>query len=213
MIRFCYLKVPFTKIRISLTALLTAAALFYADFSVFTAMVFISAILHECGHIVFLKAFGTEIYGITVLPFGAVIRSDAAKLSYRREAAVALAGALFNLAAAGAAGLFFCICRDIHPLFFCGCNLLLAAVNLVPVKTLDGGRALEAALCARLSPEKAQRYMESVSYVAFVFLTLAALVLLTVTGCNFSLIIFCVYLFVCVYVCPERSNPCMFGAR
>lgn len=199
MSRFLYVRVPFTKIRVSLAAFVTAAAVFYADFSVFTALLFLSAFLHEAGHLVVLKAFGTVVHGITVLPFGAVIRSDAAKLSYRREAAAALAGPLANLAAAAGAALFFALQRDVYSLFFCLCNCFLAAVNLVPVKTLDGGRALEAAFYARFSPEKAEKRLEAVSYVSFVFLTFSALALLAFTGCNFSLVILCVYLFLCVY--------------
>ena len=197
--RFLYVKIPFTCVRVSLAAFVMAAALFYADFSVFTAIVLISAAIHEAGHLTALSVLGAKIYGVTVLPFGAVIRSDAERLPYAREAAVALAGALFNFAAGLSAEVFYLLHHDMYSLFFCASNFFLAAVNLIPVRTLDGGRALEAMLYAKLPPEKAERYAESVSYIAFVVLTFAALAMLAVTGCNFSLIVLCVYLFLCVY--------------
>ena len=100
--------------RISVAALLAAAALFAADFSVFTLLFLLAAMIHEVGHLVCLKACGAKIYGITVLPFGAVIRSDAEKLPYAKEAAAALAGPAAGLAAAGAALLAFLLFRDIE---------------------------------------------------------------------------------------------------
>lgn len=181
----------------------------YADFSVFTAMVLISALIHETGHIVFLKAFGCEIRSITLMPFGAVIDSDEKILSYKREAAVALAGAVFNICAGLSALLFFAAVKDIYSLFFAITNFTLAAVNLVPVKTLDGARALEAALYALLPYEKAQKCADTVSYFSFLFLTLGGLWLLNVTGCNFSLIIFCVCVFIGVYAKKESSDYCV----
>lgn len=200
MINLLYITIPFTKIRISTSAVLVIAAMFYADFSIYTALVLISAFLHEAGHLIAMKIFGVEIYSITVLPFGAVIRSDASSLSYRREATVALSGAAVNLACAASCGISFLFINNIHIMFFGICNLFLAAVNLIPVKSLDGARALEAILYMYIPIHKVRDCMESVSYFSFVVLTVAALVLLSATGCNFSLVIMCVYLFICVYV-------------
>lgn len=197
--RLFYLSLPFFGVRISVAALLAAAALFAADFSVFTLLFLLAAMIHEVGHLVCLKACGAKIYGITVLPFGAVIRSDAEKLPYAKEAAAALAGPAAGLAAAGAALLAFLLFRDMYSLFFAVTNLTLSLVNLVPVRTLDGGRALEAIAFSRMPYERAECFSENVSYASFVLLTFASLGLLVVTGCNFSLIIFCVCLFIAAY--------------
>ena len=197
--RLFYITLPFGGVRISILALLSAAALFYADCSVFTLLFLLAAAIHEIGHIVCLKTCGAKIYGITVLPFGAVIRSDAGKLPYRKEAAAALAGPAAGLCAAAASGLAFLLFRDIYSLFFAVCNLTLSLVNLIPVHTLDGGRALEAYVFSHMSYERADCFLENVSYASFVLLTFASLGLLALTGCNFSLIIFCVCLFLAAY--------------
>ncbi len=170
-----------------------------ADCSVFTVLIFAAAFVHEAGHLVCLKASGVNIYGITILPFGAVIRSDAEKLTYRKEAQAALAGPLAGLCAAAVSGVLFWVLRDPYTLFFAAANVTLSLVNLVPVRTLDGGRALEAWAFSRMPFEKAECVAENVSYGAFVFLTFASLGLLAFTGCNFSLVIFCVCLFISAY--------------
>ena len=95
--------------------------------------------------------------------------------------------------------MLFFVFRDPYTLFFAAANLTLSFVNLVPVRTLDGGRALEALAFSRMPFEKAESFAENVSYGAFVFLTFASLGLLAFTGCNFSLVIFCVCLFISAY--------------
>lgn len=196
--RLFYLSLPH-GVRISLFAVLAFAAAMAADCSVFTVLIFAAAFVHEAGHLVCLKASGVNIYGITILPFGAVIRSDAEKLTYRKEAWAALAGPLAGLCAAAVSGVLFWVFRDPYTLFFAAANLTLSFVNLVPVRTLDGGRALEALAFSRMPFEKAESFAENVSYGAFVFLTFASLGLLAFTGCNFSLVIFCVCLFISAY--------------
>ena len=72
-------------------------------------------------------------------------------LSYPREALCALAGPGVSLALAWLG----------HMLpggaLFAGINLVLALFNLLPVSGLDGGRALNCALCALCGPEAAER--------------------------------------------------------
>lgn len=172
----------------------------YADFSVYTLIVIMSALLHETGHLVFMKIFGVRIYSVTVFPFGAVIRSDAASLPYKREATVAFAGAGVNIVCAAVSGIAYMCVPGIALQFICVCNLFLALINLVPVKTLDGGRILFSLLCCRMLPEKAQEYSDFISYLSFIFLVIASLALLTVTGYNFSLVIFSLCIFICTYV-------------
>lgn len=196
--RLFYLSLPH-GVRISLFAVLAFAAAMAADCSVFTVLIFAAAFVHEAGHLVCLKASGVNIYGITILPFGAVIRSDAEKLTYRKEAWAALAGPLAGLCAAAVSGVLFWVLRDPYTLFFAAANVTLSLVNLMPVRTLDGGRAFEAWAFSRMPFEKAECVAENVSYGAFVFLTFAALGLLACTGCNFSLVIFCVCLFIAAY--------------
>ncbi len=203
MINLLYFRIPQAKIKVSIFAIIVAGALFYADFSVYTLLVLVSAALHEAGHIVAMKICGAEIRSITILPFGALIDSDLNALSYRKEAIVALSGAAVNLICAIFGWVFFLLINNIYIAFFCICNLFLAGVNLLPVKTLDGGRALEALLYMRVPVYKVQNYIETASFISFAVLAAASFALLTATGCNLSLTVVFVYLFICVYVKGE----------
>ena len=83
--RLFYLSLPHGGVRISLFAVLAFAATLAADCSVFTVLIFAAAFVHELGHLICLKTNGVNIYGITVLPFGAVIRSDAGTFHNQRD--------------------------------------------------------------------------------------------------------------------------------
>lgn len=130
------------------------------------ALIFISAsLVHELGHLFFLTLFKIKnpelILGIT----GAEIVCDMSRLSYKREALVYLGGALANFVCA-----LLCICFlrqefNIYIIFFFFANLFYALINLLPIKSLDGGRALECALSSFLSPFESFRWSLIVSHV------------------------------------------------
>lgn len=126
--------------------------------------------LHELGHLAVMLLCGADIRRVT-LRF-ADLRIEAGRLSYRQEFFCALAGPLVNLCCALS-------CRaPAAP--FAAASLVLGLYNLLPVWPLDGGRMLRCALCARLSPERAQRVCSAVSLAACMLLALAGLWLLFV---------------------------------
>lgn len=191
------------KVKISIFAIISFAAVLYSDFSFFTAEIFIAAIIHELGHICAMKLFDVKIHSVSVLAFGAEISSDAALLPYHKEALTALSGIVFN----GVSGVIALAVRiftnDIYTLFFAVCSLFLALINLVPVPGFDGARALQAILCARLGGERAVCIMDTVHYFAFLLLVLAALYVMKITEGNLSLVIFLCCVFMGVYARKE----------
>lgn len=101
------------------------------------AVVLGAAAIHELGHCLVLKSLGAEIKRLRLSVFGAVLETDSAHLSYGRELAAVLAGPAANL---------LCVLL-LAPLgerwtVFLGANLVLCAFNLLPVRPLDGGKAL-----------------------------------------------------------------------
>ena len=201
--RRLFIGLPFTKIRISIFSIILVAAVFFADASVYTFELLLAAFLHECGHVASMKAFGVKIHSIEILPSGALICSDSELLEYKKEAVIAISGVFINLIFALTAYVFYLFIGDIYSLFFCLSNALLLLINIVPVKTLDGNRALTAIIYGALPYEKAQKIMDTVEYLSFVLLVFLAWGLLMLTGCNFSLVIFCVYIFFGVYARDE----------
>lgn len=205
-----YLPLPFKKIKISIFTPIVIAAILYSDFSFFTLEVFFAAIIHEAGHLTAMKLFGVNIHSVTVLPYGVVISSDSYLLPYKKEAVTALAGIVFNIITGITALIIRHFTGDIYTLFFAVCSFFLAFVNLIPIQTLDGARALEAVIAQYCDLEKKEKIMENVYYSAFIVIVLASLYMLEATDGNFSLIILLCCFFISVYAGKAGTeNDCV----
>ncbi|MBQ8759459.1 MAG: M50 family metallopeptidase, partial [Clostridia bacterium] len=117
-------------------------------------------------------------------------------------------GILFNLFAAVTSVTIWIFTHDIYTLFFCVCNIFLAVINLIPVPTFDGARAIETVLCEYCGEEKTRRYMDNVYYFSFLALVILSLCVLDVTDGNFSLVILLAYMFICIYAGKNTDTEC-----
>jgi stage IV sporulation protein FB len=133
------------------------------------------------------------------LPLGAVITLGE-PCSYRADIAVKLAGGAANLAAAGACALLrnaLCLSgpADIAAVYFIICCIALAAFNLLPIRTLDGGEALFSLLSMLFGPDTADRAMRVISLCALIPLWLVSGWTMFYTGGNLTLMLLCGWLF------------------
>lgn len=132
-----------------------------------------AALVHEVGHLLAAGLCGVRITGMRFDLFGARLDLPGL-LSYRQELVVALGGPLINLLSVclilpiwRALG-YPCVGVSALPTdiparflaYFVPASLGLCAVNLLPVRTLDGGRALSC-LLALCFGEAAARYVLS----------------------------------------------------
>ena len=106
----------------------------------------LAATLHESGHLLTMHCLHCRPAKFTLSPAGAKIETDAPLLSYRREILLFLSGPFANLL--GCVGAFFWIRMHLSEpaLYFFFCNFLLALLNLIPIRGLDGERSLSAFL-------------------------------------------------------------------
>lgn len=111
------------------------------------ATVLAAALVHECGHVVALRRCGADVTALSLGVCGAVLQTDAVRLSYGRELACVLAGPGANLLTA-----VLCAAAGNPYPAFTGANLILCAYNLLPIRPLDGGRALELTLSWTAGP-------------------------------------------------------------
>ena len=122
--------------------LLLAAALIIAP-PPLTAAVLLAAALHEGGHLAALRAFRVPVEGLRLDAFGAVIHARGARrLSYGQELIVTLAGSAANLLLAPPLAALSARFSWEWGFLLAGANVLLGVYNLLPVPSLDGGRAL-----------------------------------------------------------------------
>lgn len=129
---------PPCNIRISGGLILLAAWFVLANGWEPLATVLGAAAVHELGHWAVLRALGAEVTGFRLNVLGAVLETDSRRLSYGGELAAVLAGPAGNLLAAL---VLTALGKGRWPAAV-GANLVLCAFNLLPVRPLDGGRAL-----------------------------------------------------------------------
>ena len=139
--------------------------------------VLLSALCHELGHLGTLALFGVYPERITLTGMGAEITaSGQERLSYGRELLAVLSGAAVNLLLA------IVFARVSADYLFAGANAVLAVYNLLPVRNLDGGRALYLLLAWCSDPFRAEEISAGVNLVVMALLLGLGTVLLFRTG-------------------------------
>ena len=109
-----------------------------------------ATVLHELGHWAALRLTGAEIRGLRIGVLGAVLETDSAGLSYGQELVVLLTGPGANLLGA-------LVLAGLGAETAAGAQLVLGGFNLLPVRPLDGGRALYLAAAWLLGPAAGDR--------------------------------------------------------
>jgi Zn-dependent protease len=150
-------------------------------------LLFVCVVLHELGHALTAKMFGTQTKDITLLPIGGVARMDEMPEDPKEEFLVAASGPAVNLVIGGAILVsllisgFFTLPLDISTLSenfwvqLMTTNFTLVAFNLIPAFPMDGGRVLRAILGSRMDRVKATRIAANVGRVLAVVMGIAGL--------------------------------------
>lgn len=122
-------------------------------------MAFLLAVcIHECAHMLTAKAVGLSVESLYVLPFGCAAEiSGMGGANAARAMLTAAAGPVAGIFTASILTLLPAGYADSYVLLFVWANLALAAVNLIPVLPLDGGRILFAVLKTVVSERAAWR--------------------------------------------------------
>lgn len=131
-------------------------------------LVGLAALCHELGHLGALQLAGARVERFRLTAFGAEIRADTRYLAYWKEIGCTLAGPAMNLALA------LVLSRVAGDYLLAGANLLLGVFNLLPIPTLDGGRALQLAVSWAADPMVADRVSARVGLFTAGCLTLAS---------------------------------------
>lgn len=127
----------------------------------------LAALLHECGHILAARALKIPLRRLRIDLLGARLEVSGRLLSFVEEWLLAAAGPLTSLVCAALAFPLW----DALPIsvpFSCA-SLLLGILNLLPIKSFDGGRMLEAFLLSFGREGCARQILKGSSFL-FLFL-------------------------------------------
>lgn len=141
----------------------TAAMLFCAKQEIVLICLF-SSLLHECGHLFFLLLFGERPEKIVLAQFGIRIdRQESVNVGYKKEAVIALGGVMVNFILCVVFALLYYIYKSEVFLYGVFSNVLIAALNLMPIGMLDCGNFLRCVLLLRCDEEKTEKVLKVVS--------------------------------------------------
>ena len=167
---------------------LLGAMLLLLDPGVSLSVLF-SAVAHEGGHLLAIRLCGGRLRSLHLGLLGAEIAYDGKRLGYGQEALCALAGPALNILLASALSLLGWSLEIDWLFLLAGAGLIQGAFNLLPARSLDGGRAIYMLVCARRGPEGAEKAACLLTCLtAFAILCLGA-ALLWRTGRNFTLLL------------------------
>ena len=150
--------------------------------------VFLSAAVHELGHLAALWAFGAKTEKVSPSFCGITITFYGTR-SYLQDALCAFigpaAGIVFSLKSALFAKIYG------HDVFYtmCGASMSLSLFNLLPAMPLDGGRILFSLLAWKKGIQSAQRALYVSTAASSVFLILMGVFALTVSSSGITFIL------------------------
>ena len=200
-----YIKIK--KIKIHIICLFLILLFILINFSTYILVVLSCIFIHEMGHVIFIKTNKFNILSIEILPFGINIIKDNKLTSYKTDIMIALSGPALNVITAFVIFLIIKLNGYVSILFFAFLtNIIYAAINLFPVKSLDGGIAVSDVLKIYLPEHLARIIFSVISAVFLGILSLFALFVLMITGYNFTLILLCCYLFYTIHFAPYKKQ-------
>ncbi len=171
------------RVEIDGGALIVGALLFYLDKSGVFGGAVLAMLLHELGHWWAIHALGGRVAAVRLTWAGAEMRLSAARpLPPGKLLLCCLAGPAVNLLLWAACVLLARHGAGERLYLFAGIDLGLALFNLLPVRWLDGGRALESLLTALGRPMWGRRFTAWSAAALSVFLLLGGLYLLWGSG-------------------------------
>ena len=187
------------EVSFPLVAVMTAVVVFDTTMSVLIC--FISAVMHEIGHLAAMRYFHSSPKTIKLTLFDiAITDTHKAVRNRKQDIIITLAGVTVNFISAAAGCIIYMLTGSQLCMFFAASHITLGAFNLLPVDSLDGGQALLILLSYFYTPDKALKIINILSLIILFPLALAGFYVLISSGCSFTLLLTSLYLIVMLAV-------------
>ena len=191
------------KIKIGFFTVFLALSLLL-DHTLFSFAAFLSALIHEMGHIVAARFCHIRLRECKIGIYGAGLMPEDGLFSYKKEIFLCLFGPLFNLLSVALCLLLRQTSLQFYQ-YFVVSSLSMGLLNLLPICDFDGGRMLHSLLCLKLSPILAGRILRTLSFCCVFLLWCFSVYLLLRASSSLSLFIFSLSLFFKIFL-SENST-------
>lgn len=181
------------KIRIAPRVVLIFLLFLVTDRSGLVFVTLLAAFFHELGHILAARMLHIPFRRMRIDLMGARLEIGGRMLSYREEWILAVSGPLASFLVA-AVGVIFWKWTELSVYFSCA-SLLLGGLNLLPIRSFDGGRMLEASVAAFAGTRMAYRVITLSSFFCLFLLWAVSVYFLLRVGDGISLFFFSLSLF------------------
>lgn len=184
-----------TKLKLGFSFFLVAALMLVLSDGKIALMCFFSSMAHEGGHLLPMLAFSQKIRLISFGAFGVRIEREGESLqSYKRGAVVAFGGVAVNFLICAVSLCVWSANKNSNAAVLFFVNLFIAALNLMPAKSLDSWNALFCILMTRCEEEKTLKILSRVSFFAVALFGGFCVLYFFLFGFNVSLAAVFVYL-------------------
>lgn len=178
---------------ISVRVLLVLGILAFADRTGLGIATLCAALFHECGHLLAARWMGIPFRSLRIDFNGARLEIGGRMPSFGEEWLLAASGPIASLLGAALGALFW---RTLPVSVYFSCaSLLLGILNLLPIRSFDGGRMLECMLARCLSVRMLDWVMKLTSFLFLFLLWATAVYFLIRVGNGISLFFFSLSLF------------------
>ena len=189
---------------VSPAVLIVFGWMLFADRSGIGVITLLAAALHECGHLFAARLLHIPPRALRLDLLGARIEVDGYLLSYGEEWLLCAAGPIVSLLASALAAPLWSISFAAR-VFSCA-SLVLGLLNLLPIRTFDGGRMLECMLCRFGNERVAERCMMLCSFLFLFLLWATAVYFLLRAGDGLSLFCFSMSLFLRFFAIEDAES-------
>lgn len=191
--------------------LLLVALLLLFDGTGILLPLFIAMAVHELGHFLAVVLVGGRVRRLKFEFVGLEMDCSTDNVSYWGEIFIAMSGPLFNLILAYAAAYYgkYYLSQDAY--YLAGTSLVLGIFNALPVKQLDGGRAIYMLTAWLFGINIAEIVVCTTSCVTIFLLLAAGAAIMIISGWNFTLLTFALWLLLCY--CKKERDTTIYRGR
>ena len=170
------------KIKFGFFPVLIVLSLFITDW-VFALSALLAVTIHEMGHILAAKALNVSFNECKIGIYGAGLTPSNFNFSYKKEIFISMAGPLSNALSVVVVLPFYNYFGYNFVMMFMFSSFILGCLNILPIRTFDGGRILYSVISTVLSESVAETLLNLTSSILiFIMWSVSVYMLITLTA-------------------------------